>query len=222
GAAGGAAGAQAGWTAEAEAAMAHRPAAWEALRNAADPIHPVALCAAIQPFLARHPDTVLVSDGGEIGQWAQALLEAPTRIINGVAGAIGAALPFALAAKAARPGAPVLAVMGDGTFGFHMAEFDTAHRHGLPLVCVVGNDARWNAEYQIQIRDYGARRTHGCELAPGTRYDLVAAALGGHGEFVERAVDLPGALERAFASGRAACVNVMIAGQPAPVVKRGG
>jgi acetolactate synthase-1/2/3 large subunit len=213
------AGADAAWTAEAEAAIAHRPAAWEALRVLADPIHPVALCAALAPHVTA--ETVLVIDGGEIGQWAQSLLAAPTRIINGVAGAIGAALPFSLGARAARPGAPVLAVMGDGTFGFHMAEFDTACRHRLPFVCVVGNDARWNAEHQIQLREYGAQRAHGCDLAPGTRYDLVAAALGGHGEFVARAAELPGALERAFASGRPACVNVLIEGQPAPLVRRG-
>lgn len=99
----GSAGPQAGWTMEAEAAMAHRPAAWDAIRAAgADPIHPVTLCAALAPHLARDPDAVLVCDGGEIGQWGQALLAAPTRLINGVAGAIGAALPFALAARAAR------------------------------------------------------------------------------------------------------------------------
>jgi acetolactate synthase-1/2/3 large subunit len=218
----GSAGPQAGWTVAAEAAIAHRPAAWEAIRAAAsDPIHPVTLCAALAPLLARDPGAVLVCDGGEIGQWGQSLLAAPARIINGVAGAIGAALPFALAARAARPGAPILALMGDGTFGFHMAEFDTAVRHGLPFLCVVGNDAKWNAEHQIQLREYGAQRAHGCTLAPGTRYDLVAAALGGHGEFVERAADLPAALERALASGRPACVNVLIEGQPAPVVRRG-
>ena len=86
---------------------------------------------------------------------------------------------------------------------------------------MVGNDARWNAEHQIQLRDYGADRAHGCSLAPATRYDLVAAALGGHGEFVQDAAELPAALERAFASGRPACVNVLIEGQPAPVVRRG-
>ncbi len=219
----GAAGPQAAWTVHAEAGFAHRPAAWEALRAPADPIHPVALCAAIAPILARGgPEAVLVADGGEIGQWAQSLLGAPARIINGVAGAIGAGIPFAIAARAARPGgAPVVAVMGDGTFGFHMAEFDTACRHGLPFLAVVGNDAKWNAEHQIQLREYGAQRAHGCELAPGTRYDLIAEALGGHGAFVERAADLPGALERALASGRPACVNVLIEGQPAPMVRRG-
>jgi acetolactate synthase-1/2/3 large subunit len=149
------------------------------------------------------------------------MLSAPARIINGVAGAIGPAIPFAMAARCARPEARILAVMGDGTFGFHMAEFDTAHRHGLPFVAVVGNDARWNAEHQIQLREYGANRAHGCELAPGTRYDLVAVALGAHGEFVTRAEELAPALERAFASDKPACVNVVIEGQAAPGIRMG-
>jgi acetolactate synthase-1/2/3 large subunit len=141
-------------------------------------------------------------------------------VMNSIAGSIGAAIPFAIGARAARPAGRILAVMGDGTFGFHMAEFDTAVRHDLPFVLVVGNDAKWNAEYQIQKRDYGANRTHGCGLLPGTRYDQVVQALGGHGEFVERAEDLPAALERAFASGKPACVNVIIEGKPAPNLRR--
>ncbi len=213
--------ANAAWAQRLGGAIAFRPPGWAALAGTPEgPIHPATLCQALRPYVAA-PDDVLVCDGGEIGQWAQAILAAPARIINGVAGAIGAGLPFALAARAARRQGRVLAVMGDGTFGFHMAEFDTAMRHGLPFVAVVGNDAKWNAEHQIQLREYGANRAHGCELAPGTRYDLVAAALGAHGEFVTRAEEIAPAMERAFASGKAACVNVRIEGQPAPSVRMG-
>ena len=211
----------AAWSQRLGGAIAFRPSGWAALAGTPEgPIHPATLCQALRPYVAA-PEDVLVCDGGEIGQWAQAILSAQARIINGVAGAIGAGLPFALAARAARPSGRVLAVMGDGTFGFHMAEFDTAVRHGLPFVAVVGNDAKWNAEHQIQLREYGANRAHGCELAPGTRYDLVAAALGAHGEFVTRAEEIAPAMERAFASGRASCVNVLIEGQPAPSVRMG-
>ncbi|MBR0659709.1 thiamine pyrophosphate-binding protein [Neoroseomonas oryzicola] len=210
----------AAWSARLAGAIAFRPAAWAALAGTPEgPIHPATLCHALRPFLEAGPDTVLVCDGGEIGQWGQAMLAAPARVINGVAGSIGAAIPFALAARAARPEARILCLLGDGTFGFHMAEFDTAVRNDLPFVVVVGNDARWNAEHQIQLREYGANRTHACELAPGTRYDLVATALGGHGEFVTRAEDIAPAVERAFASGKPACVNVVIEGQPAPSVR---
>eukprot|EP01052_Picozoa_sp_SAG31_P082681 SAG31_NODE_42752_length_270_cov_0.608187_1_plen_42_part_01 len=37
-------------------------------------------------------------------------------------------------------------------------------REGLEFIAVVGNDSAWNAELQIQRRDYGDDRTFGCEL----------------------------------------------------------
>jgi acetolactate synthase-1/2/3 large subunit len=84
---------------------------------------------------------------------------------------------------------------------------------------VVGNDARWNAEHQLQLRHYGADRLIGCELRP-TRYDQVAAAFGGHGECVRQADDMLPALRRAMASGLPTCVNVMIDGLAAPQLRR--
>src|SRR5262249_18180042 len=104
---------------------------------------------------------------------------------------------------------------GDGTFGFHGFELDTALRCGAPIVVVVGNDARWNAEHTLQLRHYGADRTVGCDLLP-TGYERVAEGLGAHGELVERPHDLEAALGRALAAGRPACVNVMIEGLAAP------
>ena len=172
------------------------------------------LCREVQQLLAA-PEAVLVSDGGEFGQWAQACLEAPARIINGPAGAIGSALPFAAAAKLARPDATVVAMLGDGTFGFHMSEIDTAVRCGLDYIAVIGNDATWNAEYQIQLRAYGKARAKGCELLP-TRYGAAAAAMGAHGEDVLSAPELKPALARAATAGKPAVVNVMIERQPAP------
>lgn len=209
-----------GWLQEVRSALAFRPAHWAGLASSPDgPLHPVEVGCAVQKLLAG-PDAVLVADGGEFGQWAQATVAAPHRIINGVAGAIGSALPFAAAAKLARPGAPVVAMLGDGTFGFHSSEIDTAVRCGLDYVAVVGNDACWNAEYQIQLRSYGAARAHGLDLLP-TRYDQVAAAFGAHGELVERPSELAPALGRAAQAGRPACVNVRIERLPAPTFRRG-
>ena len=128
--------ARASWLARAREVLAFLPAAWASARAASGRIHPVELCAAVRDFLARHPDGTLVCDGGEIGQWPQAIIKTQNRIINGVSGTIGASIPFAIAARLARPEAPVVAVMGDGTFGFHMAEFDTALRVGAPFICL--------------------------------------------------------------------------------------
>jgi acetolactate synthase-1/2/3 large subunit len=208
------------WLQEAHAWLAYRPAAWDDARaSLPQRLHPVQMLRPLQALLDSHPESVLVCDGGEIGQWAMACLSAPHRVNNGVAGAIGAGLAYALGARCAQPEAPVIAVMGDGTVGFHIAEFDTAIRHRLPFVAVVGNDARWNAEYQIQLRDYGPERLIGCELQP-TRYDAVAQAFGAHGELVTEADALPDAARRAIASGEPACLNVMIEGLPAPQIRR--
>lgn len=210
------------WARDVGDAIAWRPEQWRTASSSLENrVHPVQALAPFQALLDSHPDAVFVSDGGEFGQWAQACLRAPHRVINGVAGAIGAALPFALAARIAQPDAPVVAVMGDGTFGFHAAEMDTAVRYGLPFVAVVGNDARWNAEYQIQLRSYGPERLIGCELLP-SRYDRVTEAFGGAGALVEHAGDMRRAIEQAQAahcSKLPACVNVMIEGVAAPSLK---
>jgi acetolactate synthase-1/2/3 large subunit len=208
------------WREQVREALTYEPPQWQTVRAAAsDRVHPVEMCKAVGSFLGKRPGATLVSDGGEIGQWAQALVRTDRRIINGVAGTIGVSLPFAIAAQLARPEHPVVAVMGDGTFGFHMAEFDTAVRYDLPVIVVVGNDARWNAEYQIQLRQYGAERAKNCDLLP-SRYDRVAEALGGFGALVSTAADLPQALDRAYLSRRPACINVMLESVAAPVIRR--
>lgn len=176
------------------------------------------LCAAVDAILKDVRAPIVVCDGGEFGQWAQAGVSAARRVINGVSGAIGGGLCYAMAARAADPEATVVAMMGDGTAGFHLAEFETAVRENLPFVAVIGNDMRWNAEHQIQMREFGVERLTGCDLS-GARYDEVATALGGHGEYVTDAEDLPDALRRAIASGKPSCVNVMIDGLAAPVLR---
>lgn len=207
------------WQTEVHAAIAYRPAAWSSAPSSPNKLHPAQALAPLQAILDSHPESVLVSDGGEIGQWAQACLRAPNRVINGVAGSIGAGLPFATAASLARPGAPVISVVGDGTFGFHSSEIDTAVRYQLPFLLIVGNDACWNAEHQIQIREYGQERVIGCELLP-THYEKVCAAFGGFGELVTEKEQVLPAAYRAIASKLPSCLNIMIDGVPAPSIRR--
>ena len=205
------------WRAKVVAARKATPPEWEQIRGSMNqPIHPLRVCEAFQPFL--DDGAVFVSDGGEFGQWVQAGLEAEHRLINGPAGSIGSSIPMGLAAKLAHPGRPVFVFLGDGTFGYHAMEFDTALRYNLPIMAVVGNDARWNAEHQLQIQNYGEGRTVGCELLP-SRYDKMIEALGGHGEFVQHPADLTPAVERALASGLPACINVAIESVSAPTFR---
>ena len=208
------------WIEEVKTAILFQPSEWSEFAdyNQEGPLHPLFVCRAIQSVLDRK-ESVFVSDGGEFGQWAQACISSQRRIINGPGGAIGGSIPAAIASRLVYRNATIIVALGDGTFGFHGMEFDTAIRNKLPFVAVVGNDARWNAEYQIQLREYGMVRTVGCELG-NSRYDLVVQALGGHGENVTRMNELMPALHRALDSGLPACVNVSIQPIPAPLIRR--
>ncbi len=185
------------------------------IENSSAAIHPATLCKSVQRAIDRSHDPVLICDGGEFGQWTQAINSANRRIINGPAGAIGGGICYAVAAKISHPERSVFLLMGDGTSGFHLSEFETAVRYGAPFVAVIGNDSRWNAEYQIQLREYGKRRLIACELGE-TRYDQVVSQLGGYGEYVDDPEQLEGALRRAIESRLPACINVRIEGLPAP------
>jgi len=179
------------------------------------PLHPLRVAAAVRDVL--RPGDCVALDGGEFGQWARwALGGGPYETLgNGKLGGIGSGIPFAIAAAIARPDVRAVAFIGDGTFGFHGMELDTAVRHDVSFVAVVGNDAGWAAERHRQREVYGPDRLVAADLLP-TRYDQVAVALGAHGEHVERPEELRPALERALASGRPACINVAIASIPSP------
>ena len=189
----------------------------DVVSNTAGRLHSAEVFRTLRPFVERDPDTVSFATAANSPS-GPSMLPVRRRLVNSVTGSIGSSLSFALAARLVETKAPVFAVLGDGTIGFHISEFETAVRRALPFVAVLGNDARWNAESEIQRRDYGANRMHGCELLP-VRYDQVVTALGGHGEYVERAADLPAAIERALASGQPSCVNVMIESIAAPALR---
>jgi acetolactate synthase I/II/III large subunit len=156
------------------------------------------------------PDDCLVFDGGDFCHFARAYLPSkqPRRWwYVPTLGMLGSSLPTAIAAKLAYPDSRVVMLTGDGAFGFNAMEFDTAVRHNLPLVAILGNDSAWGIDRQIQLGLYG--RPVATDLLQ-SHYEMVAQGLGGHGEYVERPEDLGPALERAFASGKPALVNVAV------------
>ncbi|HET9017450.1 MAG TPA: thiamine pyrophosphate-binding protein [Thermomicrobiaceae bacterium] len=204
------------WRAEVDAMRAAaRERFADATRSDEVPIHPLRVAAELRRLLP--PGAVVAQDGGEFSQWARwGLAGADVEtLVSGKLAMIGPAIPFAIGAALARPGVPPVAVLGDGTFGFHGMEFDTAVRHDVPFVAVVGNDAGWAAERHRQAARYGEDRVVASDLLP-TRYDRVAEALGAEGVRVARPEELRPALEHALASGRPTCVNVMIRSVPSP------
>ncbi len=211
------------WIEQVEQMLKVRPAFGEptavAVQNR-EAIRPDQFLPLIRQQLDSDKDVIIVCDGGEFGQWAQAILRMPARVINGPSGAIGASLPYAIGASIAKPDAIVLALLGDGTAGFHLAEFETAAREQTGFVAVIGNDSKWNAEHLIQVRDYGEERTHSCELATAVRYDKAAAALGAAGVLVDNEESLVAAMSQGIATAsrdnNPVCINVLMSGMPAP------
>jgi acetolactate synthase-1/2/3 large subunit len=192
--------------AQAGAAAAARDAELATIGGA--PVHPARLVAEVGRFL--DPDAIVVGDGGDFVSFAGRLLhrERPGLWVDGGPyGCLGSGPGYALAAKLAHPDRQVLLLSGDGAFGFSAMEFDTLVRHRVPVVSVVGNNGIWALEKHPMQRMLGTSLL--ADLAPRTRYDQVVAALGGHGELVERPEDVAPALARAFRSGLPACVNVI-------------
>jgi thiamine pyrophosphate-dependent acetolactate synthase large subunit-like protein len=169
------------------------------------PIHPLRLCKELRDFLRR--DAILVVDGQEILNYGRQAI--PTyvpghRLNSGALGTMGVGLPFGVGAKVAKPDAQVVVLHGDGSYGINAMEIDTAVRHKIPVVVVISNNGGWtaNAPWTRPLPKPGRNLGH-------TRYDRVAVELGAHGEFVEKPHEIRPALERAFASGKPAVVNVI-------------
>ena len=172
------------------------------------PVHPARLIAEVDRWVDH--DAIVVGDGGDFVSFAGRLIqrdELGLWIDPGPFGALGSGPAYAMAAKLAHPDRQVLLLSGDGAFGFSAMEFDTLVRHRIPIVCVIGNNGIWALEKHPMQSMLGT--SIAADLAPGTRYDQVVAALGGFGQLVERPEEIRPALERAFKAGVPACINVI-------------
>jgi acetolactate synthase-1/2/3 large subunit len=172
------------------------------------PLHPMRVYAELNALLDR--GTIVVGDGGDFVSYAGRFVYSHRPgcwLDPGPFGCLGAGPGAALGAALARPGAQVVLLLGDGAFGFSGMEWDTLVRHRVPVVGIVGNNGIWGLEKHPMEFLYGY--SVAADLQPGLRYDRVVEALGGHGELVTRPDELRPALERAFAAGKPALVNVL-------------
>ncbi len=179
---------------------------WEALDDV--PVNHFRFAAELNRFL--NEDLIVIGDGGDIVTACARVLDItrPGQWLDpGPLGCLGVGIPFAIAAQQLYPDKRVLVINGDGAFGLNGFEFDTAVRFGLPIVSIVGNDAGWGNIRVIQEQMLGADRAVATSLSL-TRYDRVVEALGGYGELIEQPDQIVAGLERAFASGKPACLNV--------------
>ncbi|HEU4974971.1 MAG TPA: acetolactate synthase [Baekduia sp.] len=178
------------------------------LDDGRSPLHPMRLYRELGEVLDRN--AIVIGDGGDFVSYAGRVIdtyEPGCWLDPGPFGCLGTGPGYALAAKLAHPDRQVVLLVGDGAFGFSGMEFDTLARHGVNIVAVMGNNGIWALEKHPMEFLYGY--SVAAELRPETRYDQVVAALGGHGELVGGPAEVKPALERAFASGKPALVNVL-------------
>ena len=201
-------------------------AEWEtelqgAVRPDAEPIQPQFVAHMIRKVLPRNG--VLVVDAGNGGKHVRSYFKSyEPGTFMGIDdwGSVGGAFPMALGAKLARPDCPVLCASGDMGAMCNLGELETAVREKIPVVQVVFNDQGLGNERAFQQEHYGGRLYAVDYKNPD--FGALARVFGAHGEQVRKPGDLESALQRAFASGKPAVIDVIIDQKTlAPVVYKG-
>ena len=195
-------------------------AGWDkALASEAIPMHPAHIAAVCDQVFPR--GSVLVADGGNATIWAMFYHRAvvPNSIVSTFKfGMLGAGMAQAVAAALARPGAPVCCIIGDGAFGFHPQEVETAVRNHAQVIYIVLCDKQWGMvkmNQQFMLRPFKTMlfkhldpdETIKADLGE-IEFDKLGQAMGAHGERVSDPAQLKPALQRALATGKCAVIHV--------------
>lgn len=166
-------------------------------------------------------DAIVVIDGGNTSVWGSSFHQIRTpgaHLMTYKFGMLGAGVGQALGAQVAHPDRQVYVIIGDGAFGFHMQEIETAMRCRLPVIFLVLADRQWgmvklsqgmalNPEGMLERRSLSSNETINTDFEE-IAYDKLAQAMGAHGERVAKAGDLAPALKRAMASGICSVIHV--------------
>jgi len=156
------------------------------------------------------PETILTTDAGNFASWAARgyRFRRPGTFLGPTSGAMGYALPAALAAAVARPGRQVVALAGDGGFAMTMAELETAVRERLPVIVLVFDNRRYGT-IRAHQEERGAGQGIGTELG-AIDFAGVAEALGAAGFRVERDDEFEDALTSALKARRPAVIQLQL------------
>ena len=125
---------------------------------------------------------------------------------RGIAG-LGWGLPFAIGAKLAAPGAPVVCLAGDGGFAHSWAELETLRRNHLPVVVVLLNNGILGYQKDAEDAKFGAH-TDAIPFAP-VDHAAIARACGIAAVRVENSEAFAPALAQALATGEPWLIEVI-------------
>lgn len=178
------------------------------------PINPIAFYQELLQEIDK--DTIVIIDGGDSATWSYTFLPAygPGQLM-GIAGnsfgPLGVGMGYAMASKLAHPEKKVLLITGDGAFGYGIPEFDTCMRYDINITAVIFNDGLWGMIKRSEQRKAPNETEFvGLDLEQNTHYEKIVEGFGGYGELVTHIENLRPAIQRAVASGKPSCVNVIV------------
>lgn len=182
--------------------------------STADTKYPMGFYGVLKPIkdlIAANPDTYLVSEGDntlDIGRNVIDILQPRHRLDTGTWGVMGIGMGYA-AGVAVETGKPVIALEGDSAFGFDAMDIETICRYNLPVIVVVINNG---GIYKGTSHSTAVEvdRPDPTKLDIDAHYDMLATAFGGDGYFVEKPDEFQVALQKAYAAGKPAIINVKI------------
>jgi acetolactate synthase-1/2/3 large subunit len=186
------------WWAQAESQM----------RSDAYPLKPQRVIGELVQSLP--PEAILVVDPGSMTPFTAAYLkiQAGRRVVFPRAfGALGYALPGVVGAKMARPGAPVVGLIGDGSLGMAAGELETITRLELPITLVHFNNSCFGWIKVLQ-KLHCDERYHNVDFGTDVDYVKVAQGFGLKAVRVGKADELGPALKDAIKSPRPTFIDV--------------
>ena len=172
-------------------------------------LHALDIIHAVQTVLT--DDTVVVIDGGNIGQWAHQILcdRYPGHWLTcGASGVVGFGIPGAMGARLLYPERPVILISGDGALTFTVAELEAAARQNLPFVILLADDEAWGITLTGHEAQYGRGITS--ELGP-IDYAGMAQAFGARGIRIEHAGQILPELRNGLCAARPTLIHVPVA-----------
>jgi len=200
------------WLAEARQRRdCFRQAVWEwGRKEAAGRTHAIHIIEALRQTITEQ--TLLLVDGGSIGQWAHHLLSdryCGQWLSCGRSAVVGWGIAGAMAARLCYPEAPILLLSGDGAFTFAVAELECAVRQKLPFTAVVADDQGWGITRAGHLEKFG--EPIASQLGP-IAFDRLAEALGAHGVRIEQPGAIAAAIRQALGAPRVTVIHVPITG----------
>jgi len=158
---------------------------------------------AITAAVARHlaPDATVTSDAGNFSSFIHRHLRfRPGQMfLASIVGAMGSAMPMAVAAGLRRPGTQVIAFAGDGGALMTGNEIATARQYGVNPILIISDNAHYGTIMMHHDMRYPGRPSEAATKLTNPDFSLWAAAFGAEGITIREEREVEDGIARAFA-----------------------